>query len=150
MINFRVADQADGKVLLPLRQALWPEESEAEHRLEMEAILQGEFLKRRWLVLLAEAHPEKVIGFAELSIRSRAPGCQSNQILYLEGWYVEAGYRRQGVGRRLVQAGERWGRTQGCTEFASDVEPENTVSAVAHRALGFVGTERAHTFRKYI
>ncbi len=45
--------------------------------------------------------------------------------------------RPQGVGRALVTASEEWSRQQGCSEFASDTNPDNRVSIAAHRALGF-------------
>jgi aminoglycoside 6'-N-acetyltransferase I len=34
-------------------------------------------------------------------------------------------------------AGQRWGREQGCGEFASDAQPDNATSLLAHRAVGF-------------
>lgn len=48
----------------------------------------------------------------------------------------------------LIAAAERWGRDQGCSEFASDASAENEISKVAHLALGFddVGLQRC--FRK--
>lgn len=67
---------------------------------------------------------------------------------YLEGWYVEPDVRRRGIGRALVRAAEDWGRTQGCTEFASDTEIENAASAAAHTALGFEEVDRVRCFRK--
>jgi uncharacterized damage-inducible protein DinB len=83
-----------------------------------------------------------------LSIRNYAEDCETNRIAYLEGWYVEPEARRRGVGRALVQAGEEWGRRQGCTEFGSDALIDNDVSAVAHRALGFEETVQIRCFRK--
>jgi aminoglycoside 6'-N-acetyltransferase I len=43
---------------------------------------------------------------------------------------------------------ETWGRTQGCSEFASDALLENSDSHSMHRALGFEETERVVYFRK--
>jgi aminoglycoside 6'-N-acetyltransferase I len=88
------------------------------------------------------------VGFVELSIRSAAAGCGSDRIGYLEGWYVVPAWRRRGVGRTLVAAGEAWARGNGCTEFASDALIDNPVSQAAHRALGFTEVEAIVCFRK--
>ena len=58
--------------------------------------------------------------------------------------------RRGGVGRALIQAAEEWGRSIGCTEFASDADLTNNVSAAAHKALGFVEVGQVRCFRKNI
>lgn len=55
--------------------------------------------------------------------------------------------RMQLVARALVVAVARRGRERGCTEFASDTPPDNTVGQAAHRALGVVETERVVYFR---
>jgi aminoglycoside 6'-N-acetyltransferase I len=52
------------------------------------------------------------------------------------------------VGRELVAAAEAWAREQGCREFASDTQLENTVSAAAHLALGFEDAGIVRCFRK--
>ena len=89
-----------------------------------------------------------MIGFAEISLRAWAEGCVSSPVGYLEGWYVKAEYRRTGVGRRLVAAGEEWARSQGCSEMASDTWLDNDVSHAAHLALGFTEASRVIHYRK--
>jgi aminoglycoside 6'-N-acetyltransferase I len=86
----------------------------------------------------------------ELSIRPYAEDCVTDRVAYLEGWYVEPGVRRTGIGRALVAAAEDWARTQGCSEFASDAIIDNDVSAAAHRALGFQETVQIRCFRKVL
>ena len=86
--------------------------------------------------------------FAELSIRNYAEDCVTDRVGYLEGWYVEPGARRKGVGRALVEAAERWARAQGCLEFGSDALIDNEISAAAHRALGFEETAQIRCFLK--
>jgi aminoglycoside 6'-N-acetyltransferase I len=54
------------------------------------------------------------------------------------------------VGRALIAAAERWGRQEGCTEFASDAEPDNEVSRRAHSAVGFEEVGLVRCFRKQI
>lgn len=138
MLSVRPAEARNTQVLVQLRHALWPEGSEAEHRAEVERFFRGEFPRGPWAVLLAENKDRGILGFAEVSIRPYAEGCQSSRVAYLEGWYVLPDSRRQGIGRALVESAAEWGRAQGCVEFASDADPENEVSARAHFALGFI------------
>ena len=147
-VTVRAAKPADASAWLQQRQALWPECPEVEHREEIDRFFAGEFPRGPWAVLLAEDHAGHTLGFAEVSVRPYAEGCRTNPVAYLEGWFVLPEARGRGVGRALVAAAETWGRAQGCTEFASDASPDNTVSAAAHRAVGFddVGTVRC--FRK--
>ena len=61
-----------------------------------------------------------------------------------------AGAPRAGVGRRLIEAAERWTVAQGLTELASDVEIDNEGSLRAHAALGFDETFRVVQFLKRV
>ena len=90
----------------------------------------------------------RVVGFAEISRRNYAEGCETSPVGFLEGWYVVPAWRRRGVGRAVVQEAEAWARSLGCTEFASDALAENSVSAAAHLALGFEEVEVIRCFRK--
>ena len=88
------------------------------------------------------------VGFAELSLRPYAESCSTSPVAYLEGWYVRPGNRRAGVGSALIAAAADWGRAQGCSEFASDVDMDNHVSARAHLALGFEDAGVVRCFRR--
>ncbi len=131
-----------------MRVALWPEGSADEHRAEAAALLGGEVPFALWTTLLAEDESGQLVGFAEVSVRPFAEGCHTSRVAYLEGWFVEATARQQGVGRALLEAAEAWGRAQGCTEFASDTQADNRVSAAAHAALGFEDVGLVRCFRK--
>ncbi len=130
-----------------LRRALWPEGSEAEQRGEIDLFLAGQ-AREPQAVFLAEDGAGRVVGLAELSIRPCAEGCRTKRVLYVEGWFVVTEARGRGVGRALVATAEEWGRSQGCQEFASDSQPDNEVSAAAHRALGFTEVGLVRCFRK--
>jgi aminoglycoside 6'-N-acetyltransferase I len=145
--HVRSATVADTSAWLHMRCALWPEGSEAEHRSEIDQFFAGQ-LRDPLEVLLATTASGEAIGFAELSIRAYAEDCVTDRVAYLEGWYVAPEARRQGVGRALVSAAEKWAVVQGCTEFASDALIDNDVSAAAHRALGFAETVQLRCFRK--
>jgi aminoglycoside 6'-N-acetyltransferase I len=138
---------SDAPAWLRLRHALWPGHPESQHAAEITQFLEGH-AREPLAVLVAADGTDQLIGFAELSIRAYAEGCHSDRVAYLEGWYVVPAARHHGVGRALIAAGEAWGRSRGCVEFASDVELTNEASAAAHRALGFIEVGRVRCFRK--
>jgi aminoglycoside 6'-N-acetyltransferase I len=130
--------------LARLRRALWPEGSEEHHRCELEQFFAG---PQTVPILVAEDR-SGLVGFAEVSIRPYAEGCETDRVGFLEGWYVVPEARHRGVGRELVAAAEAWARSTGCTEFASDAEADNEASAAVHRALGFTEVGLIRCFRK--
>lgn len=132
---------------LALRCALWPHASPSELRTEIEEFFAGS-PREPHAVLLAEAESGEIVGMAELSIRAYAEGCATDRVAYLEGWYVAPNARRLGIGSALIAAAERWGESQGCTEFASDTELDNEVSRAAHLECGFEEVESIRCFRK--
>jgi aminoglycoside 6'-N-acetyltransferase I len=148
MIRVRSVAVEDASSWLAMRLALWPDGSAAEHHEEIDCFLAGQADGRPAEVLIAQDESGRVLGFAELAIRPYAEGCVTNRVAYLEGWFVEPDSRRRGVGRALVTAAEDWGRAQGCTEFASDADPENDVSIKAHGALGFTDAGPVRCFHK--
>lgn len=123
-----------------MRTALWPDQTEAD----MAAWL----LRRDTAVFVAEHAPGRLCGFVEVGERPFADGCDTNPVAYVEGWYVDADSRRQGVGTRLIEAAEAWARDQGYGELASDTQIDNTTSQAAHRRLEFEETERLVLYRK--
>ena len=143
-MTVRRAAVADAGALARLRHALWPEGSLEHHRGELERFFAG---SQAAPVLVAEDR-SGLVGFAELSIRPYAEGCETERVGFLEGWFVVPAARHRGVGRKLVAAAEAWARSVGCTEFASDAEADNESSAAAHRALGFEDVGLIRCFRK--
>ena len=89
------------------------------------------------------------IGFAQCQLRhDYVEGCETSPVGFLEGIYVAEGHRLSGTGRALLNACERWSREQGCTEFASDCELDNTVSHAWHMKNGFTEMGRTIWFAK--
>lgn len=146
MINIRPVALSDRAAWLRLRCALWPD-GEAAHLADMDRFFEAPYPMLQ-AVFVAEAAEAGLVGFAECSIRIYAEGCTTDHVGYLEGWYVAPDYRQHGIGRRLVEAGEVWARAQGSTEFASDADWHNEVSARAHHACGFEEVAVVRCFRK--
>ena len=144
-IRTRPVESSDQGDWLRLREALWPN-SQSRHDVEIERFLRGE-IREPAFVFVAEIDG-RVTGFAELSIRTYAEGCVTGDVGYLEGLYVEPEFRRKGIARALVEAGEKWARSESCTEFASDSELDNDLSAKVHGRLGFQEVGRIRCFRK--
>ena len=130
---------------LRLRKLLWDASGEEEHKAEMLDIVEHSDSQ---LVIVADTNNGKLAGFLEASIRPFVEDCHSDHVGYLEGWYVEPEYRRQGVGRRLVEAAEKWAKSKGCMEMASDAEVGNESSVEAHARLGYDETSRLVHMRK--
>lgn len=128
-----------------LRQMLWDELTEEEHQAEMLDIYEHTDSQ---LVLVAQKDDSRLVGFLEASIRPFVEDCNTDHVGYLEGWFVESGYRRYGIGRDLVRNAERWARKKGCTEMASDAEVGNDLSLQAHLKLGYDETSRLVHLRK--
>jgi aminoglycoside 6'-N-acetyltransferase I len=96
-----------------------------------------------------ERQPRKsALGFLEVRLREYAEGASSSPVGFLEGWYVVEEVRKQGVGRKLVEAGEQWARSMGCTEMGSNTEIWRTGSMEAHLSLGYTEVERDVNFLK--
>ena len=89
------------------------------------------------------------IGCAQCQLRhDYVEGTETSPVGYLEGIFVEEEYRKQGFAKRLLEACENWAKEQGCTEFASDCELENTGSLKFHLSLGFEEANRVICFTK--
>ena len=128
-----------------LRCRLWDETHEDDHKAEMMDILEHTDSQ---LVAVADLGDDRLAGFLEASIRPFVDDCASDNVGYLEGWFVDPVYRRQGIGRKLVAFAETWARSHGCTEMASDAEIDNAASIAAHDELGYEETSRLIHFRK--
>lgn len=130
---------------LRLRQGLFEDSTEAEHKQEMAEIL----AEVDGCVLVAERPSSShLAGYLQVGTRKYAEGCTTSPVAYLEEWFVDADVRRQGVGRLLIAAAEAWARQNGCTELASDATLDNEISLASHLALGFTEVERQINFIK--
>lgn len=143
--TIRQLRESDLSEWLRLRLLLWDQAGENDHREEMVDIIE---YHESQLVVVADRGDETLAGFLEASIRPMAEDCETDNVGYLEGWYVEEDVRRSGLGRALVAFAEDWARQHGCREMASDAEVGNDISLSAHQKLGYQETSRLVHLRK--
>ena len=92
---------------------------------------------------------EMPVGFAQCQLRhDYVEGTDSSPVGYLEGIFVEEGYRNKGYAKELLKQCEAWAKDMGCSEFASDCELTNTGSLAFHLKMGFEEANRVICFTK--
>ena len=129
---------------LQMRLSLWADLPPEAHNIEMVAILSDPMQP----VFVAVRENGRLCGFLEARTREVAEGCQTSPVGYIEGWFVDADMRGQGIGTALVRAAEAWAREQGLAEMASDTWLDNQGSIRAHSKLGYEETVRLIHFSK--
>ncbi|MET3574268.1 aminoglycoside 6'-N-acetyltransferase [Bhargavaea ullalensis] len=127
-----------------LADRLWPGQGVQEFQTEMQELLASD-----QAAVFLTLTGDKPVGFAQVQLRhDYVEGTSTSPVGYLEGLFVEEGYRQEGLARDLVYRCEEWARQQGCTEFASDCELGNDVSRDVHLHLGFKEVNRIIAFAK--
>lgn len=140
----RPLQESDVPRWIELRAELWPDQPLTDLDREGRAALAAE----PPLVVFVAEEDSGLVGFLELSLRSYAEGCDSSPVPYVEGWFVQAGWRLRGAGGALMDAAAGWSRAHGYTELGSDTEATNHLSRTAHAALGFEEVETLVIFRR--
>jgi ribosomal protein S18 acetylase RimI-like enzyme len=113
------------------------------------AFIAGEVAKlRKSAKLFLTTTHGTAAGFAEIAIRPYADGCDSQPVPFLEGIWVKAELRRQGIGARLIKHIETFLTARGFRELGSDTPIDNDASQAAHLGWKFTETERVIYFRK--
>jgi aminoglycoside 6'-N-acetyltransferase I len=144
-VTVRPLRETDVDEWFRLRKLLWDATGDDDHRSEMIDILEHPDSQ---LVLFADAGSGRLVGLLEASIRPYVEDCETDHVGYLEGWFLEPEFRKQGIGRELVRQAEDWAHEKGCTEMASDAEIGNDLSLAAHLKLGYKETSRLVHLRK--
>jgi len=132
------ATDKDIKPLVGLALLLWPDNVENVFTSEFSELI----LDKTAIIFLAKVE-NVAIGFAQCQLRTDyVEGTDSSPVGYLEGIYVKEEYRRKHVANRLLSACEKWAKSKGCKEFASDVELGNDKSLNFHLSNGFQEANR--------
>jgi len=146
VVEVREAGAPDAEQWIHLRHGLWPAHTVEELSKDVHAFF------NRGTPLVAAVflawHKNEAIGFLELSVRPYVPGAASLPAPFVEGWFVDAEWRRRGVGRMLLKAAEDWARGRGYRQLGSDADVENVLGAAAHKAAGFREVETIRCFIK--
>ncbi|MBL0915054.1 MAG: GNAT family N-acetyltransferase [Sphingopyxis sp.] len=140
----RDARRKDIPVWAAMRARLWPDADAAELTEELPAMLGDPALCN--LVLLDAA--DRVIGFAEVQLRTMFDGCPVAPYPHIEGIWVDSHIRREGGARTLLAAIEARARRDGHDRIGSDVELDNIGSQAWHMACGFEEEARSILYSK--
>jgi aminoglycoside 6'-N-acetyltransferase I len=138
------ADIDDSKIVAQLAVLLWPDNEINDLEKEMINYIASD--SGAIFIYLNEAMP---VGFAQCNLRNDyVEGTESSPVGYLEGIFVKAEYRNRGIGKELLAQCEKWAKSKGCSEFASDCELNNMESFKFHLQLGFEEANRIICFKK--
>lgn len=138
------ATEKDIDLVTKVALQLWPEHTAADLAEELLGVIHS----REGAIFILQEQ-ESAIGFAQCQLRhDYVEGTDSSPVGYLEGIYVDQGYRHLGCAAKLIDRCEQWAKEQGCIEFASDCELENEVSLAFHLKMGFEETGRIICFTK--
>ncbi len=125
----RALEPADHRGWSAMRQQLWPEAGRDDAgdlaRMHVPAV-----------VMVAD-DGERLIGFAEATIRSVVDGLYFRPGGFLEGIWVAPKARRTGVATALLGGVTRWVRERGANAMGSDAMPDNRASIAWHKKHGF-------------
>lgn len=149
-MEIRPVRSSDADEWLRMRLALFTDSLPEEEADEIARFLSGESLPTLHAAFVCSRLDGGLCGLVEVSIRPYADGCVTNNVGYLEAWYVDVDVRGQGIGRLLVVAAEEWAHEQGCREMASDADLTNVDSQAAHGRLGYEEVGRVVQFCKTI
>lgn len=94
-----------------------------------------------------------VVGLVSLRLEGPAPNPEAQLVLdvtevrlFVDGLVVAEAFRRRGVGTRLMQAADEWGRTRGARLAVLDTWGESPESVPFYERLGYA--PRSIRFRK--
>ncbi len=134
------------KHLAPLVKELWGEHSISDLERILVNYLSNEESKVFYKVIVG-----KYVGIALCALRhDYVEGCSTSPVGYLEGIFVDKDYRNKGIAKELCLECEKWTKSKGCSEFASDCELTNKESLAFHLNIGFKEENRIICFKKKI
>ena len=134
------------KYLAPLVKELWGEHSISD----LERILVG-YISNEESAAFYKVIDGKYVGVALCALRhDYVEGCSTSPVGYLEGIFVDKDYRNKGIAKELCLDCEKWAKSKGCSEFASDCELANSESLAFHLNIGFIEKNRIICFKKEI
>ena len=142
-VFIRKAEISDCRAVAELAVKMWNSDIS-----ELETDFTEIVIKSNGVVFIAVSD-KKIIGFAQCGLRhDYVEGTESSPVGYLEGIFVEKQYRKKGYATMMLAHCEKWAKSKGCYEFASDCELDNTDSFAFHLNVGFQEANRIICFTK--
>ena len=134
------------RCLAPLVKEIW-----GEHSIEnLERILVG-YISNEESTAFYKVVDGNYVGVALCALRhDYVEGCRTSPVGYLEGIFVHKDYRNKGIAKELCMDCEKWAKSKGCSEFASDCALTNNESLAFHLNIGFKEENRIICFKKEI
>jgi len=147
LMKYRKIEIEEIERLKTMGRLLWPDSTDED----LEKSFQDAISSSNETALVSQSETGELTGFAILSIRSDfVEGATTSPVGYLEGIFVYPGYRKQEVGRQLLELGEKWCLENGCSQIGSDTAITNTDSTEFHKNVGFQITSKNTCFIKDI
>jgi aminoglycoside 6'-N-acetyltransferase I len=133
LITYTPITPEDHSAFLAMAQKLWKDMDNHE----VTRLLEQTSTSKQYIIL-ARTNDSLPIGFAIFTIRAEyVEGASQSPTGYLEGIFVEEGFRRKDIARTLVGLGEDWCKSQGCVQMGSDTWVTDKRSRAFHEAIGF-------------
>ena len=133
----------DFSIWKQFREALYKSVDDKFNLEEMDNI----FNSKDWHCQFIESEDNKKIGMVEISYRNIVDGCLSSPVAYLEGIYLQAEYRNQGIGTQVMLMVMQWCSERGFSELATDTGLANNKAQAFYTSLGFEETDRVVEYR---
>ena len=140
------ATNRDSRILAEMAVQMWDDNTVDDLEAEFTDLLNSN--NTVFFIKYADNMP---VGFSQCSLRTDyVEGTESSPVGYLEGIFVKEEYRCKGYAKELLFHCEKWAKSCGCVEFASDCELNNVLSLKFHIAMGFTEANRIICFKKNI
>ncbi len=141
----KAADNNDLDIAAGLAAELWD-----DNKLELLEQFK-DILNNKNVLFLLKYVGDIPVGFAQCQLRNDyVEGTDSSPVGYLEGIFIKEEYRKNGYAKELLEACQQWSKKQGCREFASDCELNNSDSLSFHMKVGFTEANRIICFTKFL
>jgi len=107
----------------------------------------GELIDNSDSLLLVATHGDHLAGFLEahLTAAPELPIFVPRRFVFINSMAVLSGWRRRGVGRKLLAAVEQWAQEKGATGIELTVFEFNSGARALYEQVGYTTTQRRMT-----
>jgi GNAT superfamily N-acetyltransferase len=112
---------------------------------EMRAALGRLAADDRHFAVVADEGGDRLLGWMHVEHRTSMQSAERAELIEL---VVDAGARRRGTGRALVDAAEQWAKSRGLASLTVRSNVTRELSHPFYEALGFVREKTQHFYRK--